>query len=143
MKTEKTLPELIQHFKDLNEGGCYIGQADSRYDAIKYVVEELEKTVEGFVTQIKTRIIILKAEIPKCIEKCHICGAKLKRHGYGDGKETYYCSAVKYIRGSKKEQEHFSLSRVEHWVVPEWRIKDRIKELEHFLVMLGAKETKQ
>jgi len=45
LSEKKTLKDLIQHFKDLNQSGCWIGQTDSRRDAFKYVVEELEKVV--------------------------------------------------------------------------------------------------
>jgi len=49
--SSKTPKELIQHFKDLNESGCWIGQDDSRKDTLKYIIEELSKTVEDLVAE--------------------------------------------------------------------------------------------
>lgn len=42
--------------------------------------------------------------------KCRLCGAAMDLHGSGPDGTSWYCSAVKYIVGTKAEQEHFSRS---------------------------------
>jgi len=104
----------------------------------------VDEEFDSLVSELQKRIKFLEKSKKKDPEKCHICGARLELGSSGNGLRSFYCSASKYIGGTKEEQKHFNDSRVELWAVPNWRIDDRIEELKRVLglVEVPCRESK-
>lgn len=64
--------------------------------------------------------------------KCRICGAEMHIGAIGGGRPTiWYCSAVRYIGGSKEEQKHFSASRYEQTRHGDGEVRAAVAYIEH------------
>jgi hypothetical protein len=85
---------------------------------VKATPQSYERWGKKVAEILQERIKKIESEIPETPKHCHICGAPLECHAIGGGKETWYCSAAKYIGGSPEEQEHFRRSMVEAWTYP-------------------------